>query len=176
MVISPQGLPRDIRVARSCDLGLDEKAIEAVRKWKFEASKKDGEPVAVQINVEVTFHLYDKPDPKTLIKRANKGDTTAQLQLSNMYFHGEPGLPQDFDLGKEWQQKAANSGQRLAQFLLARRLEDQDPPGAYMWYSLAKEQGYDPAATKLADLISKMSPEQLTEGQARIQEWEKSRP
>ena len=174
LVLSPQGVPRDIRVARSCDLGLDEEAIVAVRKWKFEPSTKDGVPVAVQINVEVTFHLYDKPDTKTLIKRANKGDTTAQLQLSNMYFHGEPGLPQDFDLGKEWQQKAASSGQRLAQYLLARRLEDQDPAGAYMWYNLAREQGYDPASAKLADLSTKMSPEQLAEAQARIEEWEKT--
>ena len=39
-------------------LGLDEKAIEAVRNWKFEPALKDGKPVAVQINVEVNFRLY----------------------------------------------------------------------------------------------------------------------
>ena len=45
-------------MARALGMGLDEKAIEAVRNWKFEPAKKDGKPVAVQINVEVNFHLY----------------------------------------------------------------------------------------------------------------------
>jgi TonB family protein len=39
-------------------LGLDEKAIEAVRQWRFQPALKDGRPVDVQITVEVQFHLY----------------------------------------------------------------------------------------------------------------------
>jgi periplasmic protein TonB len=39
-------------------MGLDEKAIEAVQKWKFSPGMEDGYPVAVQVNVEVTFRLY----------------------------------------------------------------------------------------------------------------------
>ncbi|HKN35382.1 MAG TPA: TonB family protein [Terriglobales bacterium] len=37
---------------------LDEKAVEAVRKWRFEPAEKDGRPVAVQVNIEVSFRLY----------------------------------------------------------------------------------------------------------------------
>jgi len=37
--------------------GLDELAVEAVRTWKFEPARKDGQPVSVAINVEVAFHL-----------------------------------------------------------------------------------------------------------------------
>jgi len=58
LVVGPDGHPRDIRVARTLGLGLDEKAIEAVKQWKFEPAMKDGKPVAVQINVEVDFRLY----------------------------------------------------------------------------------------------------------------------
>ena len=58
LVVGPDGRPRDVRVARTLGLGLDEKAIEAVRTWRFEPAVKDGRPVAVQINVEVTFRLY----------------------------------------------------------------------------------------------------------------------
>ncbi|HWR14454.1 MAG TPA: energy transducer TonB [Terriglobales bacterium] len=58
VVIGPDGRPRDIRVQRSLGLGLDEKAMEAVRTWKFDPARKDGQPVAVQINVEVNFRLY----------------------------------------------------------------------------------------------------------------------
>ncbi|PSH05123.1 MAG: energy transducer TonB [Acidobacteria bacterium] len=58
LIVDANGKPRDVRVARSLGMGLDQKAIEAVRLWKFEPARKDGTPVAVQINVEVNFHLY----------------------------------------------------------------------------------------------------------------------
>jgi protein TonB len=58
VVVGADGRPRDIRVQRSLGMGLDEKAIEAVRLWKFEPSTLDGRPVAVQVNIEVTFRLY----------------------------------------------------------------------------------------------------------------------
>jgi len=58
IVVDQAGHARDIRVARSVGLGLDEKAIEAVKKWKFAPGMKDGHPVAVGVNVEVNFRLY----------------------------------------------------------------------------------------------------------------------
>jgi len=58
IVVGPDGRTHDVRIVRSAGLGLDEKAIEAVRKWRFEPAKKDGQPVAVQVNVEVNFRLY----------------------------------------------------------------------------------------------------------------------
>jgi len=58
LIVDANGKPRDVKVARSLGMGLDQKAIEAVRLWKFQPALKDGSPVAVQINVEVNFHLY----------------------------------------------------------------------------------------------------------------------
>ncbi len=58
VVVGPDGRPHDVRVQRSLGMGLDEKAIEAVRQWKFEPSMKDGHPVAVQVNIVVSFRLY----------------------------------------------------------------------------------------------------------------------
>jgi protein TonB len=58
IVVGPDGRPRDVRVQRSLGMGLDEKAIEAVKQWRFVPSMKDGQPVAVQVNVEVSFRLY----------------------------------------------------------------------------------------------------------------------
>jgi TonB family protein len=58
LIVDENGKPRDIKIARSLGMGLDQKAIEAVRRWKFEPAMKDGRPVAVQINVEVNFRLY----------------------------------------------------------------------------------------------------------------------
>lgn len=56
--VGPDGRPRQIRVQRTLGMGLDEKAMEAVRTWKFEPARLNGQPVAVQINVEVNFRLY----------------------------------------------------------------------------------------------------------------------
>jgi TonB family protein len=39
-------------------MGLDEKALETVRTYKFKPAKKNGKPVAVPIAIEVNFHLY----------------------------------------------------------------------------------------------------------------------
>jgi len=58
LIVGPDGRPHDIRISRSLGLGLDEKAMEAVRQWKFEPARKNGQPVSVQINVEVEFRLY----------------------------------------------------------------------------------------------------------------------
>jgi len=58
VIVDATGHVRDIRVARSVGMGLDEKAIEAVQKWKFAPGMKDGRPVAVQVSVEVNFRLY----------------------------------------------------------------------------------------------------------------------
>ena len=58
LVVDQQGRPRDIHVARSLGMGLDQKAIEAVSKWKFSPGVKDGIPVAVRVNIEVSFRLY----------------------------------------------------------------------------------------------------------------------
>lgn len=57
IVVDEHGLPRDIRVIRPVGLGLDEKAIEAVSKWRFRPGLKGGRAVAVQANIEVSFRL-----------------------------------------------------------------------------------------------------------------------
>lgn len=57
IIVDKNGMPRDIKVIRPLGLGLDEKAIEAVSKWRFKPAMKDGHPVAVQANVEVNFRL-----------------------------------------------------------------------------------------------------------------------
>jgi TonB family protein len=58
MVIDAAGKPTDIRIVKPLGLGLDEKGVQAVSEWKFAPAMKDGNPVAVQINVEIEFRLY----------------------------------------------------------------------------------------------------------------------
>lgn len=58
LIVDSTGHPRDIRVIRGLGFGLDEKALQAVKQWKFQPALKDGRPVDVQISVQVDFHLY----------------------------------------------------------------------------------------------------------------------
>jgi len=55
LIVGTDGRPLDVRVARSSGHELDEKAVETVKKWRFEPANKDGHPVAAEINVEVPF-------------------------------------------------------------------------------------------------------------------------
>ena len=58
LVVGADGLPHEVKVVRSVGLGLDEKAMDAVRTWRFTPGLKDGKPVPTQIHVEVSFRLY----------------------------------------------------------------------------------------------------------------------
>jgi len=58
VVIGPDGHTHEVRVARPLGMGLDEKAMEAVRTWRFEPARMGGQAVAVAMNVEVSFRLY----------------------------------------------------------------------------------------------------------------------
>jgi len=57
VVVDPTGRVVNPEVIRSLGLGLDEKAMEAVRKWKFRPGYKDGRPVPVIAEIEVSFRL-----------------------------------------------------------------------------------------------------------------------
>jgi outer membrane biosynthesis protein TonB len=46
-----------MKVIRSLGMGLDEKAIESLNRWKFKPGQKDGQPVTVQATIEVNFRL-----------------------------------------------------------------------------------------------------------------------
>jgi TonB family protein len=57
LVVGTDGLPRDIKVDHNATPALDQAAIDAVKKWKFTPAGRNGQPVAVQIRVEVSFNL-----------------------------------------------------------------------------------------------------------------------
>jgi TonB family protein len=59
VLVGADGRVHNAQVARSLGMGLDEKALETVRLWKFEPARtKDGRPVDVYAAIEVNFRLY----------------------------------------------------------------------------------------------------------------------
>jgi TonB family protein len=58
IVVGADGRTKDVRITRPLGMGLDEKAVEAVKQYRFEPAMKDGHPVSVYASVEVRFNLY----------------------------------------------------------------------------------------------------------------------
>ncbi len=58
VTVGTDGLPHDIKVEKKVGQGLDEKALEAMRKWRFQPAVKDGQPIETHIYVEMSFRLY----------------------------------------------------------------------------------------------------------------------
>jgi protein TonB len=58
LIVDSQGNPQDLRLVSHLGMGLDEKAIDAVRQYKFRPAMYQGHPVSVQIVIDVDFHLH----------------------------------------------------------------------------------------------------------------------
>ena len=58
VVLDAEGNIARVLIARPLGMGLDAKAAEAIRGWKFDPAKRDGVPVPVLINIEMAFNLY----------------------------------------------------------------------------------------------------------------------
>ncbi len=61
LIVSPEGELEQAEVIQSLGLGLDERAIEAVKQWRFKPATKNGKPVSVEQMAEVIFHLSALP-------------------------------------------------------------------------------------------------------------------
>jgi len=58
VVVDEHGVPIDLKITRALGLGLDQKAMEAVSKWRFKPATKDGKPVTSQARMDVEFRLF----------------------------------------------------------------------------------------------------------------------
>jgi periplasmic protein TonB len=58
LIVDAQGNPQRVAVVRHLGMGLDEKAVEAVKQYKFKPATLQGKPVPVEVNIEVNFRIY----------------------------------------------------------------------------------------------------------------------
>ncbi len=58
LIVDQNGNPVNVHVLRGVGMGLDEKAVEAVKQYKFKPAREGGKPVAVELNVEVNFQIF----------------------------------------------------------------------------------------------------------------------
>ena len=58
LVVDEHGVPQGVHVTRGVGMGLDEKAVDAVKQYRFRPATEGGKPVAVYLNVEVAFQIF----------------------------------------------------------------------------------------------------------------------
>jgi protein TonB len=56
--VDEKGNPTHVHVIRGIGLGLDEKAVEAVKQYRFKPAMEHGKPVMVEMNIDVTFRIF----------------------------------------------------------------------------------------------------------------------
>lgn len=153
-------------------------------QW-YEKSAAQGHAPA-QHNIGVLYEQgqgVDK-DPKRAAtwyeKAAAQGLASSQAMLGSMYEDGR-GVEKDLKKALEWYTKAAEAGSPGAQTALAiMHVEGQgtekDPAEAYKWWTLAAQAGDADAKSNLEKLKPDITPEQIAEGQRRVEAWKASHP
>lgn len=106
---------------------------------------------------------------------AEMGHADAQFNLAVMHQNGW-GVPPSDEVANQWYLLAADQGITPAQVALGRFyamdfLDSFDPIEAYKWFSLAASLGDIDSGGKRDFLAERMSPEQIAEGDGRVQTW-----
>ncbi len=174
LIVGLDGKPSNIVVTKKLGMGLDEKAIEAVSKWKFEPARRYGRPVLTHLTLTLQFKMFGASTAKffELSEKAKTGDPAAEFALANAFFEGRD-IPKDENQGLALLQRAAQHGFPQAQFRMGERAygDGNNPASyvdAYVWYSVAQRGGYEQSDQKVTELETRMTPDQLTEAHQRL--------
>jgi len=174
-MIGIDGKPTNIVVTKKLGMGLDQKAVEAVSKWRFEPARRYGRPVPMRLNLSLGFKLFGTGSQNIieLTQRANAGDAAAELELANAFFEGRD-IPKDENQGAAMLERAARDGVAQAQFKMGERsYGDGNTPdnyvSAYVWFALAQRGGVEHSDRRVAELESRMTPEQLSQALKQLE-------
>jgi protein TonB len=58
LTVDKRGMPQHVHILRGVGDGLDRKAVEAVKEYRFKPAMKDNQPVEVALNIEVNFQIF----------------------------------------------------------------------------------------------------------------------
>jgi TonB family protein len=173
-IVGFDGKPSHIVVTKKLGMGLDQKAVEAVSKSRFEPARKYGRPVLIRLNLSISFKLYGTGSAKIieLTQRADNGDAAAEFELASAFFEGRD-IPKDEDQGAAMLERAARDGVAQAQFQMGARTYGDGTSAdnyvaAYMWYALAQRGGVEGSDKMVGELEAKMSLEQLSDARKKV--------
>jgi len=87
--VNHEGIPQSIQVKKSLYPSLDQAAVEAVSRWRFEPAMKNGEPVSMWMEAEVTFNLNQEPLRGEAITRDGRTEYQGQEYKTRMNSEAE---------------------------------------------------------------------------------------
>ena len=58
LIVNTKGVPESVQVLRPVGMGLDQKAVDAVKQYRFRPAMESGVPVPVALNIEVNFKFF----------------------------------------------------------------------------------------------------------------------
>lgn len=177
LVVGADGKPTNVAVVKKIGVGMDERAVETVSKWRFEPGRRNGRPVASHLTLTLQFKLIGNDPTKffDLSEKAKAGDANAEFELANAFFDGRD-IPKDEAQGMALLERAARSGQPQAQFQMGERTygdgnNSESYVAAYVWYALAQRNGAEQAEAKVSALEARMTPDQIAEARKRLESW-----
>ncbi len=117
----------------------------------------------------------DQRPLKEVRAKAEAGDAESQVELGRRYDKGE-GVAKDPAEAVKWYRKAAEQNDAEGQLYLGLSYVKgegvaEDLVEAYKWLLLAARQGDEDAKKNMTELESKLTPEQIAEGQKRAREF-----
>lgn len=173
-IVGADGIPTNIAVTRKIGMGMDERAIETLSRWKFEPARRNGKPVPSRFTLSLHFKTYGGDEQKflDLSQKARSGDPGAEFELANAFFEGRD-IPKDEAQGMALLERAARSGHPQAQYEMGERVygdgnDAEKYVDAYVWYAQSQRNGAEGADAKVTELESRMTPDQLSEAHKRL--------
>jgi TonB family protein len=82
--VDKDGHPSHVRVVKGVGMGLDEKAVESVRQYKFKPATLDGKPVTVDLYIDISFTIAGESSP---VHAANFSNAAASSPIHTVSFN-----------------------------------------------------------------------------------------
>jgi TonB family protein len=175
VTVGIDGKPSNVMVTKKIGMGMDERAVETVRRWKFDPGRRYGKPVVSRLHLTLNFKLIGNDSQKfiDLSQKAQSGDPAAEFELANAFFEGRA-IPKDEAQGMALLERAARGGYAQAQFQMGERSYGdgnaaENYVAAYLWYVQAQRSGAEQAEAKVTELESRMTPDQIAEARRRLE-------
>jgi TonB family protein len=175
VTVGIDGKASNVVVTKKIGMGMDERAVQTVSRWKFDPGRRYGKPVVSRLRLTLTFKLFGNDSQKfiDLSQKAQAGDPAAEFELANAFFAGHD-IPKDEAQGMALLERAARSGYAQAQFQMGERTYGdgnaaENYVAAYVWYTQAQRSGSDQAEAKVTELESRMTPDQLSEARKKLE-------
>jgi TonB family protein len=92
LIVDARGMPQNVHVVRGVGMGLDEKAVETAKQYRFRPAMEDGKPVPVELNVEVNFKVMDSPgnDAASNPNGPSASESSPPMQSAPQEYGGVP--------------------------------------------------------------------------------------